>query len=108
MLDDESSQPLQRDMQAVDGKKNRGYRRQPRPVHFRKEAELAKQRKEEQVAQHNAFEEANREREAKRIEGDKFRKAMLRAKRGGKSGNQRRLGRESQVLLEKVQRIVQG
>ena len=55
-----------------------------------------------------AFEEANREREAKRDERERFRKAMLKARNGGKHGDQKKLGRESKVLLEKVQRMVQG
>ena len=38
---------------------------------------------------------ANREREMKRDERDRFRKAMSKARSGGRDGGQRKLGRES-------------
>ena len=51
------------------------------------------------------MEEANRQRLVKMEERERFRKAMARARTGGKNG-QRKLGRESVVLLEKVRRVV--
>ncbi len=108
MLDDDIPHSSTNEIQDLHHKKGRRHQRQPRAEPFRKEAELANRRKQERTAQHNAFEEVNREREAKQRKREKFRKAMLRAKTGGRFGNQRRLGRESKVLLEKVQRVVQG
>lgn len=83
--------------------------RQPRqkPVPFKKEAELAQQRREERENKQKELEESRRQHQAKVEERQRFRKAMAKARSGGKDG-QRKLGRESKVLLEKVQRIVGG
>ncbi|KAL2037962.1 hypothetical protein N7G274_009181 [Stereocaulon virgatum] len=77
----------------------------PKPVPFQKEAQLAQQRKEEREKRQKEIEEANRQRQAKVEERERFRKAMAKARIGGKDG-QRKLGRESKVLLEKVQRMM--
>lgn len=74
---------------------------------FQKEMELAAQRKAEAQARREAREKAEREREEKQVERERQRKAMAKARSGGKNG-QRKLGRESQVLLEKVQRMMNG
>lgn len=80
-------------------------RKPPRPkaVPFRKEALLAQQRREENEKRQQDFEEGNRQRQAKMDERERFRKAMAKARAGD---GQRKLGRESKVLLEKVQRMV--
>lgn len=82
-------------------------RKPPRPkaVPFRKEALLAQQRREESERRQRDFEESKRQRQAKIDERDRFRRAMAKARSGGRDG-QRKLGRESKVLLEKVQRMV--
>ncbi|KAJ5097212.1 hypothetical protein N7456_007933 [Penicillium angulare] len=68
--------------------------RKPRESAFKKEMEIADQRRQ--------FAEAReKEREAKQKE----REAMIRAKRPDQFGK-RRLGRESKALLDRVQRIV--
>jgi hypothetical protein len=54
-----------------------------------------------------AREAAELERQAKIEERERFRKAMAKARTGGPNG-QRKLGRESNVLLEKVKRMVGG
>lgn len=77
----------------------------PKAVPFRKEALLARQRREENERRQKEFEENNRQRQAKIDERERFRKAMAKARSGGRDG-QRKLGRESKVLLEKVQRMV--
>ncbi|CAF9942336.1 MAG: hypothetical protein ALECFALPRED_009702 [Alectoria fallacina] len=77
----------------------------PRAVPFRKEALLAQQRREENERRQKQFEESNRQRQAKIDERERFRKAMAKARSGGRGG-QRKLGRESKVLLERVQRMV--
>ena len=86
----------------------------PRPRHkkpksepFKKEVQLGQNRKEEREARQKEIEESNRQRQAKLEERERFRKAMAKARSGGRDGK-RKLGRESKVLLEKVQRIVGG
>ncbi|OKL64069.1 hypothetical protein UA08_00783 [Talaromyces atroroseus] len=69
-------------------------KRRPKPSAFKKEIELAEKRRKEQEARH-------RERESKAKE----REAMARARRPDQYGK-RRLGRESKVLLSKIQRTV--
>ncbi|KAF7713583.1 Uncharacterized protein PECH_003765 [Penicillium ucsense] len=68
--------------------------RKPKPSAFAKEMEIAEKRKQEAEAR-------QREREARQ----KDREAMARAKRLDQNGK-RRLGRESNVLLSRVQRMV--
>lgn len=76
-----------------------------KPIPFRKEAQLAQQRIEERELRQKQIEENNQQRQAKIEERERFRKAMAKARAGGKDG-QRKLGRESKVLLEKVQRMM--
>lgn len=85
----------------------RAQRRPSRPkaVPFQKEALLAQQRREERERRQKEIEENNRERQAKIEERERFRKSMAKARSGGRDG-QRKLGRESKVLLEKVQRMM--
>lgn len=86
--------------------RQRGKRtRRPKKVPFEKEARLAQKREEEAEARRNTFEENNRQRLEKLEARERFRRAMAKARLGGKNG-QRKLGRESKVLLEKVKRIV--
>lgn len=79
--------------------------RKPKPQPFQKEEREADRRKREAEERREAREQANRERIQKLDERDRFRKAMAKARTGGRNG-QRKLGRESQVLLERVQRMV--
>lgn len=74
------------------GERRRG--RRPRPSAFAKEIAIAEERKREREAKQKERELKAREREA-----------MARARRPDQFGN-RRLGRESKVLLTKVQRMV--
>ncbi|KAF1850730.1 uncharacterized protein K460DRAFT_272264 [Cucurbitaria berberidis CBS 394.84] len=78
--------------------------RRPRPQPFKKETELAQKKKEEAEARQRAREEADKERTKKIAERERFRKTMAKA-RGG-PGGQRKLGRESTVLLAKAQRLM--
>ena len=82
---------------------DRRQRRQ-RADPFQKEAEIARKKKEQAEALQKAREEADKERAKKIAERERFRKAMAKA-RGGPNG-QRKLGRESKVLLEKAQRLM--
>lgn len=80
-------------------------RKRPRPQPFNHEAELAQKRREEAEARQKAREETENERQLRLAERERFRKAMTKARTGGRNG-QRKLGRESKVLLEKVKRLV--
>ncbi|PNS15660.1 hypothetical protein CAC42_4112 [Sphaceloma murrayae] len=79
--------------------------RRPRSVPFVKEQREAEERKRVAEERREARERALREREQKLEDRERFRKAMAKARTGGKNG-QRKLGRESGVLLEKVRRMV--
>ncbi|GAD96532.1 conserved hypothetical protein [Paecilomyces variotii No. 5] len=77
------------------GRDENGRRkRRPKPSAFAKEMEIAEKRRQEAEAR-------RKEREARQKE----REAMMRAKKPDQFGK-RRLGRESKVLLSKVQRMV--
>ncbi|KAI9789199.1 MAG: hypothetical protein M1816_006333 [Peltula sp. TS41687] len=80
-------------------------RRQPKPSPFQKELNLAEQRKAEAEQRRLEREEARKQRLAKIEERERFRRAMAKARRGGKNG-QRKLGRESKVLLERVRKAM--
>ncbi len=79
--------------------------RKLKSVPFEKEVRLAQQRREENAKKRHEAEEARAERQRKLEERERFRKAMAKARTGGKNG-QRKLGRESKVLLERVKNIV--
>lgn len=97
MLEETSPEPLQ------DRPREPRQRRQ-RPQPFQKETEVAMRKKEAADARRKAREDAERERAAKLAERERFRKTMAKA-RGGPNG-QRKLGRESTVLLAKAQRLM--
>lgn len=82
----------------------RRQQRRPRPQPFQKESELAQRKKEETMARQAARAEAELDRAQKLAERERFRKTMAKA-RGGPNG-QRKLGRESTVLLAKAQRLM--
>ena len=103
MLDEPEALPTQDEDRAQRTRQKRSPR--PKAVPFRKEALLAQQRKEEQEERRKAIEERNRQRQVKMEERERFRRAMAKARSGGKDG-QRKLGRESKVLLEKVQKMM--
>jgi len=72
---------------------------------FQKEEELARRKKEQAEVQQKAREEAEKERTRRLAERERFRKTMAKARHGGPNG-QRKLGRESTVLLEKAKRMM--
>ncbi|KAL8782928.1 MAG: hypothetical protein Q9213_004984 [Squamulea squamosa] len=79
--------------------------RRPKPIPYEKEERIAQQRNEEKEARREAAEKARMERQRKIEKRERFRKAMAKARTGGKNG-QRKLGRESKVLLERVRSVV--
>lgn len=78
-------------------------RHKPQP--FRKELQQAERKRKERDEARQAREEAIEQRKRKQEERERWRRAMAKARQPGKNG-QRKLGRESKVLLEKVQRLV--
>lgn len=78
-------------------------RRTRRPGYYEKQLSKAAQRREEQEARRAEFERRQKEREQKIAERERFKKAM--AKTRDRNGN-KKLGRESSLLLDKVKRMV--
>ena len=72
---------------------------------FQNEAREAARQKEQAKKRREVAEEARKERERKTEIRERERRAMAKARKPGRDG-QRRLGRESGVLLEKVRRMV--
>ena len=72
---------------------------------FSKELKEAEKRRVDREAARKAREEALQERQRRLEERERWRKQMAKARQPGRNG-QRKLGRESKVLLEKVQRLV--
>ncbi|CAF9934710.1 MAG: hypothetical protein HETSPECPRED_009326 [Heterodermia speciosa] len=86
------------------GERNHASRRsKPRP--FEWESRLAEQKREEARARQLVFEASNKERQEKAEERERFRRSIAKARKPDKNG-QRKLGRESKVLLEKVKKMV--
>ncbi|PYH79091.1 hypothetical protein BO82DRAFT_137717 [Aspergillus uvarum CBS 121591] len=96
MLNEPEPEPKPAQRADNSGRDARGGRRvrKPKPSAFAKEMELAEKRQQE----------AERRREQREFR-QKDREAMARAKKPDQSGK-RRLGRESTVLLSRVQRMV--
>lgn len=107
MLDKPAQAPGEAQPRSAPDHSRKPRQRRPKPVPFEKEARLAEKRKAEADTRRKQIEEAQRERQRKVEERERFRRAMAKARTGGKNG-QRKLGRESKVLLEKVQRFVEG
>lgn len=101
LIDEELEAPAQPD--PTDRPRER--KRRPKVVPFKREYDAAQQRKAEAEERRKAREEAERQKQEKREEREKFRSAMAKARRGGPNG-QRKLGRESTVLLERVKKLM--
>lgn len=87
---------------------NERVRQRPRSqkqVPFSREMKHAQQAKEEAVKRREDMAAALAQRERRRAERDRWRKAIEKSKGGGPHG-QAKLGRQSEVLLEKVKRMV--
>jgi hypothetical protein len=86
--------------------KRRERDRKRKPGYFEKDLDFANRKKKEAEERQAEFERREKEKREKIEERERFRKAMAKARTGGKNG-QRKLGRESKVLLERVQKLVQ-
>jgi len=81
-------------------------RRRPRkPAYFEKELSFAEQKMAEAEARRLEFDRREKERRQRMEERERARKSMAKARSGGRNG-QRKLGRESTVLLDRVRRLV--
>ncbi|MCJ1429579.1 hypothetical protein MMC29_007494 [Sticta canariensis] len=82
-------------------RRQRDQRRKKAPLE--KEMRLAQQDKERAEARRQEIEKSNLQRQKRLEENERFRRELAKARGGGRSG-QRKLGRESKVLLERVKR----
>ncbi|KAK1985776.1 hypothetical protein LZ30DRAFT_583414 [Colletotrichum cereale] len=76
-----------------------------KPGYYEKQLAHAEQKRAEAEARRAEIQRRREERERKTADRERYRRAMAKARKGGEDG-QRRLGRESALLLEKVKRIV--
>lgn len=83
----------------------RPYQRTPKIDPFSRASREAQRRNQEAERRREEKERAEQERQRKLEERERYRKAMAAARKGGRNG-QRKLGRESGVLLDRVRRIV--
>ena len=79
--------------------------RRPRKLNYFKEIAHAEKQKAVVEARSAELDKRDKERKQRIAERERHRKAMAKAKSGGLNG-QRKLGRESKVLLEKVKKLV--
>ncbi|KAK5999464.1 hypothetical protein QM012_005465 [Aureobasidium pullulans] len=82
------------------------HSRRQKIIPFAKEHRAAQRKKREAEERRAAYEKSQKEKAEKLEERERFRKAMAKARSGGKNG-QRKLGRESTVLLDRIKRMVQ-
>lgn len=76
-----------------------------KPDYFNKAKADAERKRAEADARTQEFEKRNAERNGKIAERERFKKALAKARTPGRDG-QRKLGRESGLLLEKVKKMV--
>ncbi|KAI1446386.1 hypothetical protein F5Y02DRAFT_73301 [Annulohypoxylon stygium] len=108
MIDEEEEEEEQQKppSQSQSGDRPRRRKQHPRkPGYFDKASVDAERKKAEAEAHAQEIEKRNEERNRKIAERERFRKAMAKARKPGRDG-QRRLGRESGLLLEKVKKMV--
>ncbi|KAF9870055.1 hypothetical protein CkaCkLH20_12414 [Colletotrichum karsti] len=89
----------------VDRYEPRKPRRPRKPGYYEKQLAHAEKRKAEAEERRAEMQRRREERERKTADRERFRRAMAKARKGDKNG-QRKLGRESSLLLEKVKRMV--
>ncbi|KAI1495890.1 hypothetical protein F5X99DRAFT_422570 [Biscogniauxia marginata] len=107
MLDDDEPPPPSPPHSPANGDQPPRRRKQkPRkPGYFDKAAADAERKRTEEEARAQEVERRNAERQRKIEERERFRKAMAKARKPGRDG-QRKLGRESGLLLQKVKKMV--
>ncbi|KAI1094859.1 hypothetical protein F5B19DRAFT_443725 [Rostrohypoxylon terebratum] len=110
MVDDEEGEEEEEQQEPLShtqsGDRPRRRKQHPRkPGYFDKASADAERKKAEAEARAQEIQKRNEERNRKIAERERFRKAMAKARKPGRDG-QRRLGRESGILLEKVKKMV--
>ncbi|KAI9831770.1 MAG: hypothetical protein M1819_004667 [Sarea resinae] len=99
--------PPQQDLAPCPATRPRQRLNHHKPTPFLKESAAAARLRAERDAARHAREQAARERERAIEDRERWRRAMAKARQGGRNG-QRKLGRESGILLERVRRAVGG
>ncbi|EXF73622.1 hypothetical protein CFIO01_07038 [Colletotrichum fioriniae PJ7] len=94
------------DIAAGDRYEPRQQRRPRKPGYYEKQLAHAEKKKAEAEARRAEIQRRREERERKTADRERYRRAMAKARKGSENGGQRRLGRESALLLEKVRRMV--
>ncbi|KAH6659794.1 hypothetical protein BKA67DRAFT_28978 [Truncatella angustata] len=89
-----------------DEPRQKPHGKQRKPGYFDKAQNEASRNKAEQESREAEFQRRTEERERKNAERDRFNKALKKARTPGRDG-QRKLGRESALMLEKVRRMTQ-
>ncbi|WYZ46387.1 hypothetical protein EsH8_IX_000612 [Colletotrichum jinshuiense] len=89
----------------VDRYEPRKPRRPRKPGYYEKQLAHAEQKKAEAEARRAEIQRRREERERKMADRERYRRAMAKARKGDENG-QRKLGRESGLLLEKVRRMM--
>ncbi|KAK1728876.1 uncharacterized protein BDZ83DRAFT_607311 [Colletotrichum acutatum] len=84
----------------------RQQRRPRKPGYYEKQLAHAEKKRAEAEARRAEIQRRREERERKTADRERYRRAMAKARKGSENGGQRRLGRESALLLEKVRRMV--
>ncbi|KAI8960707.1 hypothetical protein F5Y11DRAFT_254453 [Daldinia sp. FL1419] len=103
-VDEEQAEPAS-PPQSGDRHLRRRKQKVRKPGYFDKAVADADRKKAEAEARAQEIARRNEERERKIAERERFRKALAKARTPGRDG-QRKLGRESGLLLEKVKKIV--
>ncbi|KAI1770839.1 hypothetical protein F4818DRAFT_445772 [Hypoxylon cercidicola] len=103
--EDEEPEPEPSPPPPTERRPRRHRQKQRKPGYFDEAAAEAERKKAEADARAQEIEERNAERNRKIAEREKFRRALAKARTPGRDG-QRKLGRESGLLLEKVKKLV--
>lgn len=89
-------------------KRNNGDRRKNKPDYFSKELAAAEKAKKAAEARQAEFKRREEEKAVRIADRERFRKQMAKAKAPGHRDGKVKIGRESKLLLERVQKMVGG
>ncbi|KAK3936773.1 hypothetical protein QBC46DRAFT_268986 [Diplogelasinospora grovesii] len=92
-------------MDAEDGQQQQRQWKKRRPDYYEKQLAEATRKKAEAEAREAEFKRREEEKKKRMAQRDQYRKQMAKARQPGKDGK-RKLGRESQLLLDKAKRIM--
>lgn len=89
-------------------KRNNGDRRKNKPDYFSKELAAAEKAKKAAEARQAEFRRRDEEKATRIADRERFRRQMAKAKTPGHRDGKMKIGRESKLLLERVQKMVGG